>query len=366
MLTQTAVEAALRGDEALPSRIDSISVGMPQVLKPDIPPQIPTSPRPLKPSHSSTSNGRHSSQSSQPAQRSRTEPLPPPPVGRQRAEIAPPPLPSRATSPGDSSPVVASGNQDSSGPPLPGRRGPSSQRLNQARRPQPQKQASSISLQGSDSQSSIEDPSPPSSSRNEVLLPSGPLLPPRHTSVAPSPPLPPNRPGPQRAGISQKPESKASPPSRPPPAGNRPKPSLPTKPKGISPQQPPKPSKPMSRGSSRADESSSGIPTGDGMTPREMLDTAKQQIPKLLLAISNRSSGIPQNLENIAALCENIANKARCSGVRYRVVTSSLRGELSTLRENAHVSWHTNADRLCETLNTVLGHVNSLSEGLIE
>ena len=376
--THTAVDAALRGDDAQPTRVDSISVGLNQGLNQG-PPPLPTTPRPAKPphtTHSTAANGRHSSHSSPSSQRSRTEPLPPPPVGRPRADIAPPPLPNRATSPGDrgkdNTPVSPPVSRD--GPPPPGRRGPPPQRMSQSRRPPTQRHASSTSLQGQNFDlSSTPDRLPPPSPRmkEEIPLPtpSGPILPPRQLTGGQNPPLPPNRPGSQRAALSQKPDArKLSPPGRPPPGGNRPKPSIPTRPRGVqSPIQPPPTlSKPTSRGGSRGDEVVPNIPTGDGMTPREMLDAAQREIPNLVSAISNRYSGVPQCLEDLATLCENIADQARCSGVKYRFTTTSLRSSLSTLRDNTHASWHSNKDRITETLNAILGHVNSLSKGLIE
>ena len=102
------------------------------------------------------------------------------------------------------------------------------------------------------------------------------------------------------------------------------------------------------------------------MTPREMIDAALREIPNLLTAVSNRYSCVPQCLEDLSRLSENIADRARCTGIKYRFTLTNLRTSVSTLREYSHASWHTNADRITDTLNTVLGHIESLSKDLVE
>ncbi len=325
----TAVEAALRGEDPNP-RLDSISVS-----PSNEPPPVPSGPRP--PIQHTALNGRHSSHSSP---NTRSSPLPPPPIARPTTHIATPPTHNRSISP--ASPPLSRDPV----PPLPDRRpAPASQRKPNTRREPPQRNASNVSM--------VEEPEPQRDS--------SPVLPPRPmtSGLRSFPPLPPNRPGSQRAASTSKPEGK---PNRPPPGGNRPRPSLPSRPK---PELPPgKPNKPSARVNNREDAPK--IPTGEGMTPREMIDVAQKEIPNLLTAVSNRNSGIPQCLENICTLSENIADQARCSGIKYRFALTNLRANVGTLRENTHASWHTNADRITENLKSILGHMESFSRDLLE
>lgn len=307
-------------------------------------PPLPSGPRPLI-QHTAV-NGRHSSATSR-------SPLPPPPIARPaNTHISAPPTQNRSISP--ASPPLSR----DSGPPLPDRRLPSSSSHKpNARRDPPPRTPSNVTT--------VEEAEPQRDN-------SSPVLPPRQvgTSARSNPPLPPTRPGSQRAAstsTSSRSDSKSSRADskvgRPPPGGNRPRPSLPSRPKPELPSG--KPTKPSARGGGGTG-GIPNIPTGEGMTPREMIDVAQKEIPNLLGAVSNRNSGVPKCLGNLCTLSENIADQARCSGIKYRFAMTNLRSNVGTLRESSHASWHTNADRIAEILKSILGHMESLSKDLVE
>ncbi len=330
----TAVEAVLRGEDNNP-RLDSISVS----------PNHDGPPLPLGPRPPIQHNGRHSSTTSR-------SPLPPPPIARPTTHISAPPVHNRSISP--ASPPLS---QDT-GPPLPDRRPVSASHRPNVRRDLPPRTPSNVTT--------VEEAEPQRDN-------SSPVLPPRQVTgggVRSNPPLPPMRPGSQRAASASTPRTDSKPstldskPGRPPPGGSRPRPSLPSRPKPGLP--PGKPTKPSGRGGGGGGGVVPNIPTGEGMTPREMIDVAQKEIPNLLGAVSNRNSGVPKCLENICVLSENIADQARCSGIKYRFALTNLRSNVGTLKESSHASWHTNADRIIETLKSVLGHMETLSRDLVE
>ena len=359
-----AVQAALRGDEAPPpvapgsSRLESISV--PPVSE-RAPPPIPSTPRPPVPSHGQqstplTANGRHGSVHS-PRSRGQ-EPLPPPPR-QQQPQLPPiPPLPSRSGSGISGSPSSRTKRESPPpvsnrgisppqhpNPPLPSRGSvrPSA-RVPPPKRAPPNKRTSSSSIR---SNPDVPDrPQPPSRGLRNGSE-GGPALPPaRNTSGPGLPPRQPSRSGPPT-------------PNKPSPGGNRPKPPPPARPG----KKPGFVSPPLSGGK---EDTPVNIPTGEGMSAREMADSIGREVPNVLRLMTERDSSVPQLLETLATLVENFADNARGTGVQFRITMSSLRSQVGTLQDNANAVWQTNSETVAEALKTIQQQVKNMSKNLID
>ena len=170
---------------------------------------------------------------------------------------------------------------------------------------------------------------------------SGPSIPPRQPSTRSGPPTP----------------------NKPTPGGSRPKPPPPVrptkKPPGLV-------SPPPAGGHSQKEDTPLVIPSGEGMSPREMANCIDRDVSSLLALISERSSSVPHQLENLATLVENFADNARGSGVQFRIMMSSLRSQIGTLQDNAISVWQSNSDSIVEALNTVQQHIRSMSKNLVD
>lgn len=358
-----AVQAALRGDEEAPpsvpgsSRLESISI---PPISERAPPPIPSTPRPPVPSHGQqstppTANGRHGSVHSS---RSRgQEPLPPPP--RQQPQLPPiPPLPNRSGSGAlgspssrakrESPPPVSSRGTSppqQPNPPLPNRGSlparPSA-KVPPPKKAPPHKRTSSSSLRG---HPDVPDrPQPPSRLRNGSEGGSA-LHPMRNTSGPGLPPRQPSRTGPPT-------------PNKPAPGGNRPKPPPPARPI----KKPGFVSPPLS---GAKEDAPVNIPTGEGMSAREMADSIDREVPNVLRLMTERDSSVPQLLETLATLVENFADNARGTGVQFRITMSSLRSQVGTLQDNANAVWQTNSETVAEALKNIQQQVKNMSKNLV-
>ncbi len=359
-----AVEAVLRGDEAPPPRVDSISVGMSNACQPPPPPS--SRPPRLPPHHPSHANGEHSS----PLSRPKGHPshghreLPPPPISRSKDGGSPlPPLPGspkqrekeplppeRLSSSTDKARLADS----EQGPPLPSRSSLHGGRR-QNRPPLPQRHGSSPMSSGpAGDRGGHGRVSPPSSSG-----PGGPFVPPRTTRSPPN--MPPRHPSPSfpvaRTPSEESPRKPIKPdkPVKPPPAGNRPRPTVPKKPALLSPTA--GQARPLSK---RAEVAP---PTRDiGELIRSLLTEA----PEIIKAVQDDYGTVPQLLEDLANLGERIAEAAREETVKAPSVSFSrcltmLKGEVSALRDLVN-SDDRPQDRVTKVINNIVKQVRKISD----
>ena len=250
---------------------------------------------------------------------------------------SPPPVSNRGTSP-----------PQQPNPPLPSRGSlrPSS-RVPPPKKAPPQKRQSSSAIRGAPD---VPDrPLPPSRGLKNGSGGSegGPALPLARTTSGPG--LPPRQPS----------RSRPPTPSKPLPGGNRPKPLPPARPG----KKPGFTSPPLGGGK---EDVTVNIPSGEGMSAREMADCIGREVPNVLRLMTERDSAVPQLLDNMATLLENFADNARGSGVQFRITMSSLRSQIGTLQDNASAVWQTNSDTVVETLNTIQQHIKSMSKNLID
>lgn len=258
------------------------------------------------------------------------------PVGRGKRESTPP-ASNRAASP-----------PQQPNPPLPSR-GPNrpNTRIPPPKKAPPQKRTSSTSMRGvPDVPDRPQVPSrgPRNDGENHPSPPaknsSGPSVPPRQPSFRSGPPTP----------------------SKPVPGGNRPKPQPPARPV----KKPGLVSPPPVVGHSHKEDGPLVIPSGEGMSPREMANCIDRDVPFVLLLISERSSSVPQQLEDLATLVENFADNARGNGVQFRITMTALRSQIGILRDNAISVWQSNSDLIVEALNTVHQQIRNMSKNLVD
>lgn len=223
----------------------------------------------------------------------------------------------------------------------------------------PQKRASNPSLRAHDlperpqppfrgQRNGGDNPSYPSSVGGSSTL-SGPVLPPRHHSRS-GPPTP-NKPAP--GGSRPKPLSAGGLSKPPPPARPNKKPGFASPPSLVG-------------GRGHKEEDPVVIPSGEGMSAREMADCIERDIPAVIALVLDRNSTAPQQLENLATLLENFADNARGSGVQFRIGLTSLRSQTGTLRDTAMTVLQSNSDPVVETLKTIQKQISSMSKHLID
>ena len=300
----SAVEAALRGDEPPPSRLDSISMQ-------DTPPPLPTTPRPRPPLPSTNEDHpRPPAKAHSPHSHFHRALPAPPPVSRTKE------LGGRSMSPNAGQPKPME-----SSPPLPPNR------------------------PGSPNHSSFSSSRP---RRPHVPPPN----PPKTNQGSPPPPTQSDRPAPPR----------------------RPKPPLPRRPSNFSqtssPTSPPlpPPNKPVvNRGPSQQDMSFNIDLTPSG-TAQDMIANLQQCAPDILMAMQEKHSGVPQYLEGLADLTENIVDAAQTAPctktIAFRKVVTGLRGEFAILRDNRGPLWQRNKERVTQCVNDIVKQVSQLSSHL--
>ena len=306
-LSLLAVEAVLRGDEATPTRLDSISVS-------EIPPPVPNTPRPRptipQPLHNEDS----------------ARPLPAKPSHSHfhRALPAPPPISrtkdmeGRSISP--NSGMLARVSETS--PPLP-----------------PNRPGSPHTGNTANHHVAFSKPHPP-------RRPQIPIKP-NHTSPPPTPsdrPAPPRRPKPPL-------------PRRPSNLSTSPPPPLPpNKPRSVVPRQ---------------DSTSSvtyNVDLAPSGTAQDMIANLQQSAPDILAAMHNRYSGVPQFLEALADLTESIVNTAQSTpstkSIAFRKVVASLRGGFGYLRDVKGPLWQRNEEKVTKCVNDIVSQVSQMSSHL--
>ena len=100
------------------------------------------------------------------------------------------------------------------------------------------------------------------------------------------------------------------------------------------------------------------------MSVREMVNCVINETPNMIAAIKGNKSGTPQMLEELSNLTENITDNARGTGVAFRITLPSIRASLSTIKDNATASWHLNADKIVETVESLSQQLQKLSKHL--
>ena len=300
-----AVEAVLRGEEATPPRLDSISVG-------EIPPPVPNTPRPRPPIPPAPPT--HNEDPAHPAKPARSH--------FHRALPAPPPV-SRTKD-------LGGGRSISPNSPL--------MRLSENSPPLPPNRPSSPLT----TNHNVISSKPPPPRRPQVLPPST-----NHTSPPSTPsnhrPAPPRKPKPPLPRRPSNLSSSTSPPPPPPP--NKPRPPR--------------------QDSSTSCYSVDLTPSG---SPQEMISNLQHSAPDILAAMQERHSSVPQFLEGFAYLTESIVEAAQTSPctktIAFRKVVTALRGEYAFLRDVKGPLWQRNEERVTKCVNDIVSQISQLSSHL--
>ncbi len=318
-------------------------------------PPLPPSSRPprLHPHHPAHSNGEPSSSSSRPkghpSHSHVHRELPLPPISRTKESTSPlPPLPGspkprekEAFSPSSDravSPADRSRFQDTDhGPPLPTRSSAHGGRR-QNRPPLPQRHVSSGSTSSSPGvvRGMPEGRTSPLSSSSSVGPP-GPVLPPRTLRSPPNvtqrqPPA--SAPAARTLSDEIPRTTKPGRTAKPPPAGNRPKPTVPRKPALLSPTST-QSAKPFQKGVSRHE----AAPPAGGI--REQIRSLLREAPEIIKAVQDDYGTVPQLLEDLASLAESIVEGSKeevRSSASFILCQTKLRDEVAALRDFINTS----------------------------
>ena len=378
-----AVQAALRGDEQ-PLRVDSISVGLSHgvnsISENLRPPPIPNTPRPKQQpllSHAHTTDNDRDRTSPSPSSSSRSRghhshsnrDLPPPPPFSRAKEPAPSPPSKPSTPPLVEGPTSSRGGSQDRGPRVPARPSAPYTRSQGSQKPLPSapfRQSTSHSTK----QSTGGGPLLPSraqsvSNGGKNFTSGGPQLPPRPTTR--SPPLAmtktPSMDKPEKPERPSRWGSRSQP--RPPPAGDRPKPLPPKKPSALM-----SPTSPIAKSFEKSNErqrARMSSPPSDGV--QEGIQVLLTEAPEVLTAVQDRYGTVPQLLEDLATLTENVIEGAQSgpndSSIKFRRCITNLRSQVGTLRNAKGPSWQNSAGDIEKAISNIIKQVQQLSTHLV-
>ena len=234
-------------------------------------------------------------------------------------------------------------------------------------------------------------PAPPTVSRTKELggqksVDNSPPLPPNrpssphtvnntHSHNSSSRPPPPRRPQIPPPNIPR--SNQASPPPTPserPAPPRKPKPPLPRRPSNLSTSTSPPPPPPNKPILNRRQDSGSQLSSSYNidLTPsdslQDMIARLQQSAPDILTAMQDRYGRVPQFLEDLANLTENIVDAAQASPctktISFRTLITSLRGEYAILRDSKGPLWQKNEEKVTKCVNDIVRKVTQLSSHL--